>query len=705
MIFENNGKIWYKKNHYIGYGVSKLRMQEIQEGSRSKEDRRKNKGFRGSIKKRFIMIFISCITIPFLIICVLYTVISKHALQVTSTTVNAELVNQIANNLNHSIASVQDGMINLGSRSLMNAGYLADLLSDDEQIRSTAKLKMVPVLSEFTLNKGLITGTDMILLEKEQVIGNISGYDENYLLDQVKSTQKRDFTWLPTKEITSHSVLVCKKFSDAERKNSFYLVTKFQLTPLKNYLDKLSLVEGSVIYLTTNDHEILITTSEEKEALPKEISNQLNEESDNKYFSMADDIIVYQNLENGWKLIVQIPYVGLTQELDRYFPIIISALIIILVIAIVVGYFYANSFSKPIINLMKLMKKAEKGDLTIQATIKGTDELAALGQSFNQMIENMNRLIYQTKEVIHQTIDSSEILKASAAHSEESIKELVAATNNIAQGTVTQALDAKKSDENMRELVETMDCVGNKASILLTNTARTQTMIQGANTTISSLTDTMNASLLITKQISNTISELNTFNQNIEKIMGLVENISKETNLLALNANIEAARVGEQGKGFAVVSDEVRKLSEQSKMSTIHVKETLTIINDKMKDAVQLANHSTQIIHNQEEVVGNTYHLFNEIIQSLASMIVELNDIDDSVGAMKGVKEIAATQIQNIVGISEETACSTKAVSSLVMKQQEITKQFATLATELSYNMDQLHESINAFKIRNKDND
>ena len=181
--------------------------------------------------------------------------------------------------------------------------------------------------------------------------------------------------------------------------------------------------------------------------------------------------------------------------------------------------------------------------------------------------------------------------------------------------------------------------------------------------------------------------------------MKLVDRISEETNLLALNASIEAARVGKAGKGFAVVAHEIRDLSDQTKASTVDVRTTLNTIGQKMKETVMLAESSKQIISEQETVVNETSTLFHNIIDILSSMLHELQDINESVTDMRDLKEFMLGQMDNIASVTEESAASTEEVSSLAVEEQSIMKQLSSLSIELSNNMEKLNETIKNFKV------
>ena len=657
------------------------------------------KNNQSSIKSKFIIAFVSFALVPFILICIIYTIVSKNALRTTSSTLNLEIVRQATNYLNTSLDTVEQSIIDLGANTILNSGYLAEAASDDRKKRTGAILGINSLISSSKASQTLTTDICVILPKENQVIGSITDLTSDDLMTCINQDTSSDFHWVIPEKFRNGNALVYKQFNDLSRGITYYVASKYQPTTLTNYIDTVSLLKGSTIYLVNSDSSILYSTDQSITELPTFISNELLTSEELTSFNTSDHLIAYNTLTNGWKLIVQTPYSSLTEHLDAASPIIFLVLMIIVVLAIVLGYFYASAFAKPIINLMQLMGQAEKGDLTVEAPVRGKDEIASLCNSFNHMIHNIKTLITETQKVIGHTLASSETLNQSATHSVSNIKELAIAVSEIAQGTTSQALDAQKSTQDMQGLAKKMDTVGDKASILLTNTEGAKTMIEGATSIMQSLTHTMNSSLHMTNDICNSINELNSLTQNIEDIMQLVDSISGQTNLLALNASIEAARVGEAGKGFSVVANEVRNLADQSKASTTNVRATLNTIEEKMKATVSLAENSKQIISEQETVVEETYSIFHKIINTLTLMLTELQDINASVNDMHKFKELMLGQIDNIASVTEEAAASTEEVSSLATEQQTIMDKFSYLSSELSSNMEQLNEMILAFKV------
>ncbi|MBU3804588.1 MAG: methyl-accepting chemotaxis protein [Candidatus Cellulosilyticum pullistercoris] len=652
-----------------------------------------------SIKTKFIIALISFALVPFIILCVFYTFVAKNALRSTSTTLNSEIVQQVTNNINTQLSSVEQVITGIGATDILNSNHLKNLTSSNKSEQTAAIRGINALMSESKTSLKNIGDIAFIASKLKQSIGSISPLTSADL-KEILPEKDSNFYWVQPDKLPKGYAIVAKNFTDIRNNMDFSIYVKYNLSSITNYINSLSLLKDAHVYLTNENNDIIFSTEADCTTLADHILNRLNQVEDKSgSFSPENYLISYDTLSNGWKLIVQTPYASLTEEQDSASVIVAIFLMTLILSAAILGYLYASSFSKPIIRLMKLMKTAEEGDLTVSAPVKGSDEIAQLCSSFNHMMHKIRKLINQTQDVITETLNSSEILTTSTTQSVSTIQELAVAVSEIAQGTTTQALDAQKSTQDMAILANSMENVNEKTTHLLANTDGAKSLIETATSTMHSLTTTMNSSLEMSNNICTSIVELNALNQNIEDVMKLVDSISEETNLLALNASIEAARVGEAGKGFAVVANEVRRLADESKSSTVNVRTTLSTINQKMNETVSLAEKSQQIIKNQEQVVGETHKVFFNIVEILSIMTAELQDVSENIHSMQTLKEIMVGQIDNIASVTQESAASTEEVSSLATEQHNVISKLSNLSEDLTKNMEALNQTIQAFKV------
>lgn len=656
-----------------------------------------------SIKTKFTFAFIVFALLPTIIICSVYTLISKHALRTTSSTLNLEIVRQISNNINTQLFNIEQGLDSFGTTDLRStsANPIKTLNSStaDKATKQKAVISIFDQIADFTYGQTSILSTCLLSENYPSFIGELKPFTVDSLKPYITEDSRKQARWYKPTEFAPTSALVLKTYYDLANQVYYTIACHYDLSAINDYIASTSLLKDATIYLVDSDNTIIYCNNENITVLSSDIINMLASEEVLGSFNTKQHLVSYAPLTNDWKVIVETPSTSLTEQLDSALFIVLILLFILILLANILGSIYGTHFSKPIISLGHLMKKAEEGDLTVIADTKGKDEVSILCKSFNHMMANMNTLIHQTQNVIRQTLDSSETLQHSTSNSVEAFNGLSQAISEIAEGTMLQARNSHQNNEDMSHLSSSMEKVTRQTSSLLHHTDGAKTKIENARTTMNTLTNAMASSLEISRDISNSVIELSTLSQNIEEVMKLVDSISEETNLLALNASIEAARVGEAGKGFAVVANEVRHLADQSKASTVNVRTTLATITAKMTDTVALTQKSQDIIKRQEATVAATHQVFQDLVTILSDMTGELHLINGSIKDMEYLKSTMVMQIHDIANVSQESAASTEEVNSLTIQQQNVISELQTLATVLSNNMQELNQTIQSFKV------
>lgn len=653
-----------------------------------------------SIKTKFTISFISFALVPFIILCVLYTMVAQKALSDTSTTLNQEIVRQISNNINTQIKNTEEQLTKFAVTDLVSNGYLNALHSKERSKQVSAILNISKVMTSFQSSQVNINDICLVSDGCDKAVGSISPYTTDVLEEFAAKQDLIAFNWAIIDPTSTTSSVVMKSFKDVSSQTDYRVYCKVDLSHMTEYIASAKLLQDAHVYLVDQNNTTLFTTSTDGTPIEESLLSHLNSEEESSSFRLSQELISYSQLKNGWHVIVVTPINSLSSRLNHALILVVIFLIITIVLACILGSRFGKRLSAPIIELGLLMKKAEEGDLTvISSNVKSKDEIGLLCKSFNHMITNMKQLINETQDVVTHALDSSNVLYSSTTQSVETFKELAVAVSEIAEGTTSQALDSHKSTEGMATLASSMEDVTKQTTVLLEHTDGAKQIIDHATSTIHSLTETMNSSLDMVSHISQSVTELSVLNHNIEDIMQLVDNISEQTNLLALNASIEAARAGDVGKGFAVVANEVRKLADQSKSSTLSVRQTLATIAEKMQETVELAHKSQTIVKDQGSVVEDTHELFYQVIQILTNMGNELHTINDSINGMQTLKDNMVIQIDNIASVTEESAASTEEVSSLAIEQQNVIGHLSTLSKDLTSRMENLSTTIQTFKV------
>lgn len=338
--------------------------------------------------------------------------------------------------------------------------------------------------------------------------------------------------------------------------------------------------------------------------------------------------------------------------------LMIVIIIVAIVLALTVGVIISRLLTAPIKEILHAIEVAEKGDLTVQANYSSKDELGIMVTSFNQLIET-------TRQAIEGVTNSANDLAASA-------EEISASTEQIASGSQQQAQDANMSADMMAEMTNAVQEVSKNAEQAALLTEHTMEAAQNGKVVLSDAIDGM-------VLIRDSIHELSNKSVQIGEIVEVIDDIAEQTNLLALNAAIEAARAGEAGKGFAVVADEVRKLAERSSKATKEISELVNVIQDNTRYSVETVESG----NNKAAKAGET---FEDILQLVHQSTTKVSEIAAASEQQTAQAEEVMQAVSNIAAVTQETSAGIE--------------ETATTASDLAEMAETLNELAARFKIR-----
>ncbi|MCY1631620.1 methyl-accepting chemotaxis protein [Bacillus paralicheniformis] len=383
---------------------------------------------------------------------------------------------------------------------------------------------------------------------------------------------------------------------------------------------------------------------------------------------------------------------------------IITLLIIViaaaLVLSISIGLLMTRLITKPIKDIQALFAETEQGDFTVKGTYQSKDELGLLTSSFNKMVGGVRSIIETVGETSHQVASSSQELSASADESTKASEYISTTIQELAVGSDQQVESVENSRTVIMGMTEFAGRISSNAEKAAATADQTAKMSLEGTKAIDKVSTQMKSINETVVSLSEAFKHLTERSNEIGNITEVITSIAEQTNLLALNAAIEAARAGEQGKGFAVVADEVRKLAEQSARSAEQITRLITIIQNDTKQTMNSVISATGEVKEGLVVVHEAGGAFQKIENSITEVVTQINDVTNLVKNLTAGASEIETAISGVKEVAETAAGGTQTVSAATQEQLASMEEIAAASQILAQNAEELQHLIQKFKIK-----
>lgn len=345
-----------------------------------------------------------------------------------------------------------------------------------------------------------------------------------------------------------------------------------------------------------------------------------------------------------------------------------SLFTVVLIIALISAWLIGKSILNRIYNLQHTMKSiAQSNDLTTTVDVSGGDELSEMAEVFNQMLTNFRSLIVEVNHSVNTLNSATGSLAENIYNANEGVETQMQQTDLVATAVTEMVATVDEIATNTRE-------AAHKAELTNSNADKGKAGVDQTINKIGQLSDKLLDS-------ENVVKELEKESITIASVLDVIRGIAEQTNLLALNAAIEAARAGEQGRGFAVVADEVRTLASRTQDSTQEIETIIGLLQKRTQEIVTLMAQCRNQGEESADQASSAGAMLDEITQDVA-LIMDMNSAIAT--AIQEQSTVASEVNQHVVMIRDVTLQSGESAKQNERMSEELSQQSQVLTTEVS---------------------
>lgn len=335
----------------------------------------------------------------------------------------------------------------------------------------------------------------------------------------------------------------------------------------------------------------------------------------------------------------------------------IASIVLGALLALVMGTFIARAINRGVAELVRSSARLADGDLTTHATLEGQDELARVGASFNQMTEQFAHIIGEvntSSDQVRQTADG-----------------LSAVAEQVAHGSQAQSERATQAAASVEDLNAAFKEIAGASENIVAAVNNARALSQKGNQVVESAVRGIERVSQSVSTSATTIADLGQRSQQIGQILAVIKDIADQTNLLALNAAIEAARAGEQGRGFAVVADEVRKLAERTTAATAEISSMIAAIQNDTQQAVNTMQQSSDQVREGVDLANQAGAVLKQISASIDQVVTLISQIASATRGQSQASDALTNTVEEIAQMAQDNRSAVQQAASATHEMVE----------------------------------
>ncbi|MFD0670963.1 methyl-accepting chemotaxis protein [Cohnella sp. GCM10027633] len=486
------------------------------------------------------------------------------------------------------------------------------------------------------------------------------------------------------------------------------LLYEIKLDLIGSELEAVRIGDGGVKIVASENNALIYTSSASDTESANAMIQAMAERSDDSASSGFDYVkdgnginqaLVYASSEkNGWRTLAYVPVGEFLSETRSIWRNTLYIAGLSLVLAIVMGWWMARRYGQPLIRLRELMKAGEQGDLQVRMVSSRKDEIGQLAGSFNGMMSQITGFVHKTADSAKQVLTTSEELLSVSQSTAAAAERMTRANREIAAGSAELSGETEKVSGMASETTNRMGSVIESSVHMERSATELRQAGQQGQALMVQLRGQASEVETKTRLMVSRVEQLKAGNQSVKTVMNKLNDIMKRTNILALNASIEAHRAGVSGKGFMVVADEIRKLAEQSRATIEGVGDITNQILHDIDRTASLMEETYPILTKQSELVMSTDEIFRTVQERQNGFLGNLSVMSDVLRDMEQSQIRLATAMENVSAISEQSYATSVEVAAQGDIQSQISNRLLQLSEQMAELSGGLRRDLDQFK-------
>ncbi len=439
------------------------------------------------------------------------------------------------------------------------------------------------------------------------------------------------------------------------------------------------------------------------------------DDAGNKFVALLDEILLMTREDTNQAI------TGTKTIASSARAAIYALLAAVILVGGVLGTLIVRDIANPVRSLATVANKVALGDLTEDLTYDTTNEIGALAKAFSDMLSNLRSLVSEAISSAETVAETSETLHEITEGSAQAIEEISYAMQQLAANTDEQSMSMSETSASLAQLNTAITQVAKGAESQVESvhlaSGIMRDMQKSLNEALNGLENVGSACKRSAESASKgegaivnvitgmhrikhaadataaTIRDLDKYSHDIGQILEVIDDIAQQTNLLALNAAIEAARAGEHGKGFAVVADEVRKLAERSSVETKAIADLISSVRHATEDAVKAMTTASKEVESGSVLTDEARTVLDEIITEVVEIEEFVRNLITSTETLSDASHKVEHAINHIVSIAEENTAATEEMTASADEVMKAVHHVTAASQETASSIDRVSAS------------